>query len=172
MAKEKSIFEYLKSLCKQIAETGVIDNFPMKSLFSGDGLKRKLGMVGLSLALASGLAFASKPSDLSPKNLVTQDTDSIYSRVEKIPQFPGGTNALVDFLRENIHYPVEAMEKSIQGKVKVSFVVEKDGTIAQVRVTESVHPLLDAEAMRVVQSMPKWIPGKQGDNTLSLSFAD
>lgn len=165
MVKGKSIGEYLKDLRRQMAEANVMDCFSIKSLFGGDWLKRKLGMLGISLVLVFGVACASKAVSLSGshgKNQLTQKEDSIYVFVEKKPEFPGGNNALMAFLSKNIKYPEEALEKSIQGKVVVSFVVEKDGTLSQKKVEKSVHPLLDAEAMRVVSSMPKWIPGERG----------
>jgi len=79
------------------------------------------------------------------------------------PSFPGGQEAMVQFLISNIVYPAVAKEKGIQGKVYVSFTVKKDGSIADVKVIRSVNPLLDAEAERVIKSMPKWIPGADGD---------
>ena len=86
---------------------------------------------------------------------------TIYDVADKAPSFPGGEPALVSWLMANLHYPKAAMEEDIQGKVLVSFVVASDGTIVLPEISKSVHPLLDAEAMRVVLSMPKWTPGTQ-----------
>ena len=80
-----------------------------------------------------------------------------------MPQFPNGINGLAKFLSENMHYPKDAEKLGIEGQVIVSFVVETDGAITNVEVTQKVFPSLDAEAARVVRSMPRWIPAtKQG----------
>ena len=78
---------------------------------------------------------------------------------ETFPIFPGGEQKLVEFIQENVVYPQEAKEKKIKGKVIVRFVVSKTGEITDVQVRKSPHPLLEEEAVRVVKSMPKWVPG-------------
>ena len=88
-------------------------------------------------------------------------SNKVYDVVEEMPQFPGGASALFDYLARNIQYPVVAEENGIQGRVVVSFVVDRDGSITDVRVQKGVDPSLDKEALRVVRSMPRWIPGKQ-----------
>ncbi len=95
----------------------------------------------------------------------TQDStqfasDHIYDWVEERPMFTGGDMALRKWLAQNIMYPFEAVERNIQGSVLVKFVVEKDGSITNVEVLKGVHALLDEEALRVVRSMSKWVPGK------------
>jgi len=81
--------------------------------------------------------------------------------VENPPEFPGGYEALMKFLADNVQYPKEAQEKGIQGRVICNFVVMKDGSITDVNVVQGVDPLLDAEAVRVLKLMPKWTPGTQ-----------
>jgi TonB family protein len=88
-------------------------------------------------------------------------SDTIFSHVESMPQFPGGEVAMMKWLAENIKYPSLAQAQCIQGRVVVRFVVAPDGSIQDVENMRSLDSLLDAEAMRVVQSMPKWTPGKQ-----------
>ena len=91
--------------------------------------------------------------------------DDVFMVVEEMPEYPGGTEALLNFLRENINYPEYCKENKIQGRVIVTFVVEKDGSIVEAEVVKSVNEELDAEALRVISSMPKWKPGKQrGEN--------
>lgn len=93
---------------------------------------------------------------------IQQDTvkeEMIYDMPEIMPEFPGGADALDEFLKNNIKYPQAAKEKGIQGKVYVQFVVEKDGSVTNVNVRRSAHPLLDAEAVRAVKLMPNWKPG-------------
>ena len=91
----------------------------------------------------------------------TKKNDMLFSVVEVMPQYPGGQIAMLQYLMKNIKYPEQATKEGIQGRVAVSFIVEKDGSISNVRPIHSVHTLLDKEAVRVVKSMPKWSPGKQ-----------
>ena len=79
--------------------------------------------------------------------------------VEQMPSFPGGQKALFEYLTANVRYPDDCEETCVQGRVIVSFVVERDGSIAEAKVVKSVYPSLDEEALRVVKGMPKWIPG-------------
>ncbi|MBR1935405.1 MAG: energy transducer TonB [Muribaculaceae bacterium] len=88
-------------------------------------------------------------------------TEEIFKSAEQMPQFPGGDAALMKYINSHIHYPAAAEENNIQGRVVVQFVVEKDGSVGQVKVARSVDRSLDNEAVRVVKSLPKFIPGKQ-----------
>lgn len=88
--------------------------------------------------------------------------DEIFVIVEENPQFPdGGTAGLLQYLGKNIKYPTIPQENGTQGRVTVQFVVNKDGSIVDVKVIRGVDPYLDKEAVRVISTMPKWIPGKQ-----------
>ena len=87
-----------------------------------------------------------------------------------MPQYPGGDAALMQYLSSHIKYPVIAEENGIQGRVVCTFVVEKDGSITDVRVVKSVDPSLDKEAVRVIKSMPKWIPGKQNGSAVRVKY--
>ena len=89
------------------------------------------------------------------------DNDTVYNVVEQMPEFPGKEKAMMEFMTHNIHYPEEAKEKGIEGRVFVQFVVEKDGSINEVKVLKGIGHGCDEEAVRVVKSMPKWKPGKQ-----------
>jgi protein TonB len=94
----------------------------------------------------------------------------VFDVVEQMPSFPGGPSALMQYLSSNIKYPVVAEENGVQGRVVCTFVVERDGSITDVRVVKSVDPSLDKEAMRVVKSMPKWIPGKQNGSAVRVKY--
>ena len=96
--------------------------------------------------------------------------NKVFDVVEQMPSFPGGNEALMKFLQENVKYPVVAQENGVQGRVVVSFVVEKDGSITDVKVVRSVDPSLDKEAARVVKSMPRWIPGKQNGAAVRVKY--
>ena len=98
------------------------------------------------------------------------EPEKVFEVVEQMPSFPGGDKALMDFLSNNVKYPVVAQENGVQGRVVISFVVEKDGSITDVRVVRSVDPSLDKEAARVVKSMPKWIPGKQNGAAVRVKY--
>ena len=87
--------------------------------------------------------------------------EEIFSVVEQMPEYPGGERELMKFLAMNIKYPKEAQEQGKQGRVIVQFVVEKDGSITDAKILKTVDPQLDAEALRVVNAMPNWTPGKQ-----------
>lgn len=87
-------------------------------------------------------------------------SDKVYDSVERMPSFPGGDNAMYQFFDKNIRYPSEAEKQQVGGSVTVEFVVERDGKISNARVVNSVSPLLNKEAVRVVKSMPRWNPGK------------
>lgn len=105
-----------------------------------------------------------------PKPKQEEVTDEIFVVVENQPEFPGGNTAMMKFLGDNIKYPVIAQENGIQGRVICNFVVEKDGSITDVQVVRGVDPSLDREAMRVIQQMPRWKPGKQRGQAVRVRF--
>jgi len=86
--------------------------------------------------------------------------NKVFESVEEMPSFPGGMSALMKYLADNVKYPVDAQENGMQGRVVVSFVVERDGSITNVQAVRSVYPSLDSEAVRVVEAMPRWKSGK------------
>jgi len=99
-----------------------------------------------------------------------RNNGQVFDVVETMPQFPGGAPALFEFLSKNIKYPAEAEKADKQGRVIVTFVVGKDGSISDARVVKSVDPLLDAEALRVINAMPNWIPGTQSGRTVNVKY--
>lgn len=90
-----------------------------------------------------------------------KDMDKVFDVVEEMPQFPGGSSAMFEYLATSIKYPEVAEENGVQGRVICTFVVGSDGAITDIKVYKSVDPSLDKEAVRVIRCMPKWIPGKQ-----------
>ena len=94
----------------------------------------------------------------------------VFEVVEVMPEFPGGQQALMQYLAKNIKYPVTAHENGKQGRVIVSFVVKKDGNISDIKVARSVDPYLDKEAERVIAAMPNWKPGKQRGQAVNVRF--
>ena len=101
---------------------------------------------------------------------VSQKEGEIFQVVEQMPEFPGGMQKAMEFLGKNIKYPVAAQEAKIEGRVIVQFVVGKDGSISDVQAVRGVSPELDAEAIRVVSMMPKWNPGKQRGQAVSVKY--
>ncbi len=99
-----------------------------------------------------------------------EEENKVFDVVEQMPSYPGGMGALMQYLSSNIKYPVIAEENGIQGRVICTFVVERDGSITDVRIAKSVDPSLDKEAMRVVSKMPKWIPGKQNGSAVRVKY--
>ncbi len=121
----------------------------------------------LAEAVRSDIAVAAPPPPPAPKPEVS---NKVFDIVEEMPHFPGGAAALQAFLSSNTKYPVVAQENGVQGRVIVSFVVERDGSITDVRVVRSVDPSLDREASRVVRSMPRWSPGKQNGSAVRVKY--
>ncbi len=99
-----------------------------------------------------------------------EDEAEVFFIVEDMPEFPGGEAALRTWLGKNVNYPTIAQENGIQGKVYVSFVVGKDGSVSNAAVARGVDPSLDKEALRVVNSMPKWKAGMQRGKPVNVSY--
>jgi len=117
-------------------------------------------------APVSGPVMAGPPAATQEEG----DEGEVFEIVEQNPSFPGGNEALMKWLSKNLKYPASAQENSIQGRVMVQFVVNKDGSIVDPKVIRSVDPALDKEALRVVSAMPKWQPGKQRGKTVRVRF--
>ena len=112
------------------------------------------------------VGYAPTPKTNDP----SAEQGEIFQVVEEQPMFPGGMEELMKFLQTNIRYPKEAQERGLQGRVIVQFVVNKDGSICDEHVVKSVDPQLDAEALRIVRSMPNWTPGKQRGEAVRVRF--
>ena len=129
--------------------------------------------VAISIADVKGNDEANGKDIADLKQVVTQaepEPEKVFDMVEQMPTFPGGNTELMKYLSEHIKYPVMAQENGTEGRVIVQFVVEKDGTIAEAHVARGVDPYLDKEALRVVQSMPRWIPGKQNGKAVRVKY--
>ena len=116
----------------------------------------------------------------NPEDSIQKEVKEVFTPVEKnpeffdvveqMPEFPGGSAALIEYLSKNIRYPKAAMEADVQGRVIVNFVVLKDGSIGETKVVKTVSPELDEEALRCVQSMPKWKPGMQKGQPVNVKY--
>ena len=136
-------------------------------------------LLGTLFAATSCDHFVSKPQEGDPVETSMLDDlgwdedeaeDGEYQDVEEMPEFPGGEEKLMEFVQENIKYPQEAIDAGTQGRVFVGFVVEKDGSIGDVKVHRGIGHGCNEEALRVVQMMPKWKPGKNKGEPVEVSF--
>ena len=124
------------------------------------------------LILMSLMAICCLTTVLAQKTVVSQkdQKEEPFNVVEDMPAFPGGMEAMIQFLSSNIQYPADAQKQKVDGRVLVNFVVEKDGSITEVKVVKPTFPSLDAEAIRVVKAMPKWKPGYQRGQAVRVQF--
>ncbi|MDD3406308.1 MAG: energy transducer TonB [Sphingobacteriia bacterium] len=103
---------------------------------------------------------------------VEEDPDEhvVYVAAEFPPEFPGGVEKLMEFIQQTLKYPVIAQENNIQGRVICQFTVKRDGSVGDIKVVRSIDPSLDKEAIRVIQAMPKWKPGRQRTKAVNCKF--
>ena len=106
----------------------------------------------------------------NPVQILEKDNDSVYQIVEKMPQYTGGESAMMKYVSENIKYPEKAKDDGIQGRVFISFVVEKDGSVSNVKVVRGIGGGCDEEAARVIAGMPKWQPGMQKGKPVRVNY--
>ena len=158
--------------------SGIIPTDILTHNFSYSLLKRRLQMMkkpkrpfrfGLGITMAAALLAAvlyacSSPETNKPK------TEKVYTEVDEHPEFPGGMQGMIDYLSTNIHYPPEAKEQGIEGRVFINFIVEKDGSVDSAKILRGIGGGCDEEALRVVSEMPEWTPGKVGGKPVRVSF--
>ena len=169
---EQKVVEKVKSSVKFTAPVIKKD----EDVAPEDELKSQNDLAKTAVAIGS---FDVKGNDeaagevLKAKEVIAQEKpveEKVFDVVEQMPQFPGGDAALFEYLSTHIKYPTIAEENGVQGRVIVTFVVERDGSITDVKVVKSVDPSLDKEASRVVAGMPKWIPGKQNGSAVRVKY--
>ncbi len=117
-------------------------------------------LTAIVLSFCTSLAFSQN----------TSDENTIYVKVDKMPEFPGGQVALVKYLSKNIKYPSKYKKDKVNGRVFVSFVVDKTGKVGQAKVVKSLNEECDKEAIRVISMMPNWIPGEKDGNKVNVQF--
>ena len=148
--------------------TGTDGRYEMTSIPAGTyELKATLG--GYTSTTMKGIVVAAGKFAFMDIYM-NQDGDTIYNVAETMPQFPGGSNELMKYLSENTKYPESAKANKIEGRVFVRFVIEKDGSITNAEVMRGIDKECDAEAVRVVSSMPKWQPGTQSGEAVRCRF--
>lgn len=149
-----------KAITENVKEVAHVDN------------SDKIAPITSKLVIGSGQAVQKEAEVTEALPQVTADKDTAVLRtVEQIPEFPGGIVQFMKWLTRNLRYPPQAQEQKIQGKVVVSFIVNKDGSISSPTIVKSVDPMLDNEAMRVVKMMPRWKPGLEKGKPCRTMFA-
>lgn len=128
--------------------------------------------VSVDVSYTIPINFVLAPSKISDEQLKSsgKQSDAVFFIVEEMPEFPGGDAALRKFIAASVKYPAEAQQKRIQGKVYITFVVTKTGNVTDAKVARGQDPLLDQEALRVVNLLPTWKPGKQKGENVSVSY--
>ncbi|MFD1140759.1 energy transducer TonB [Larkinella insperata] len=121
------------------------------------------------LLLLTGIVWQSAQAQQSRPDTASSNR-MVFTVTEKPPQFPGGMNQLGEYMRKNMRYPEAARQAGREGKVFVTFIVTDQGRIEQARVLRNVDPQLDAEAVRLIESMPVWTPAKQNGNSVNCRF--
>lgn len=104
------------------------------------------------------------------KTVVAKKNQKVFDVVEQMPEYPGGSAALFEYLSSTVKYPADAEKKKVEGRVLVTFVVEQDGSISDITVVRKVFPSLDAEAVRVIAGMPRWKPGMQSGKVVRVKY--
>ncbi len=120
-----------------------------------------------SVPSAKGQFQPSAKGEFHPAVIIV---DPALPMVEDMPEYPGGMEAMMKFVAENLKYPQQMQKEKVEGRVLLSFVVEKDGSVTNIEEVKSPHPVLTEEAIRVVKLMPKWKPGKQDGKEVRVQF--
>ena len=173
--KVEQVVEKVKSSIKFTAPVIKKDDEvrPEDEMKSQDEIMNSKVAVGFANVIGndeSGEVLKAKEMIVNEPVKPKEEENKVFDVVEQMPSFPGGMAALMAYLQKSIKYPPVAEENGIQGRVVCTFVVERDGSVTDVRVAKSVDPSLDKEAVRVVSAMPKWIPGKQNGQSVRVKY--
>ncbi len=173
--KVEQVVEKVKSSIKFTAPVIKKDDEvrPEDEMKSQDEIMNSKVAVGFANVIGndeSGEVLKAKEALVTEPVKPKEEENKVFDVVEQMPSFPGGMAALMAYLQKSIKYPPIAEENGIQGRVVCTFVVERDGSVTDVRVAKSVDPSLDKEAVRVVSAMPKWIPGRQNGQSVRVKY--
>lgn len=116
------------------------------------------------------IAPAPEAVSVEVATLLPPDDDKVYEVVDVMPEFPGGETELLKYMARNVKYPAESIKNKEEGSLSLSFIINKDGSLSDIKVVKSLTPLLDAEAVRVVKNMPKWTPGKVKGKVVRVAY--
>ena len=163
---KKSVGDQLFSMANNFNYQSLKKRIRMMTINKSNRWKRLGALAAVPVIALALLAFANPTTETADELVVVAYNEpevpqDVYESVEQMPQFPGGEAEMMKYLAQNIQYPVNAARNNVEGRVVLQFVVEKDGRIGEVKIARTVDPELDAEALRVVKSMPNFIPGRQ-----------
>jgi len=138
-------------------------------LKSQEEMQNSKGIISIATVVGNDEVNGKDIADVK-ENVTQVAVEKIWDVIEQMPQFPGGESELLAYIGKNLKYPMIAVENGISGRVTVRFVVSKTGDVDKVEVVRSLDPACDKEAMRVVRSLPRWIPGKQNGVNVSVYY--
>ena len=187
MARGKQTCKILKEIRKQIAAENDIKLVIEECTYQGDCIgtcpkceeevrylerelekRQRMGKAAIVAGVAGGLLGTSQLAGAQQPDTLRMDTiekvaedGEIFGKVEEMPSFPGGEVKLVEYIAKNLNYPQEAIEKGIEGRVFVGFIIDVDGSVTDVKLLRGIGGGCDEEAIRVIKSLPKWRPAKQ-----------
>ena len=133
-------------------------------------MKKSMIIAIAAAVLTAGTTVCHAQTSQSQQTEQKQEPVYEQDKVEQKAEFTGGMMKQIEFMMQNLKYPKEAEKDGASGSVRVHFIVEKDGTLTDVKVPDSVHKALDAEAIRLVKAMPKWTPGRQRGKAVRVRF--
>lgn len=151
----------------------VVTNQPAKVSTAPDALPDPVQVEAasqLAEAEAEEPAVEEKIAEEQVPNEPVPESKKVYESVEQMPEFPGGVEGLMRYLQQNVQYPPTAIQNNVQGRVIVQFIIDETGQVGDVKVVRSVSEEVDAEAVRVIKSMPKFEPGRQGGEPVSVWY--
>ena len=172
---KKSVGDQLFSMANNFNYQSLKKRIRMMTINKSNRWKRLGALAAVPVIALALLAFANPTTETADELVVVaynepEVSQDVYESVEQMPEFPGGQAEMMKYLAQNIQYPANAAKNNVEGRVAVQFVIEKDGRIGEVKIARSVDPELDAEALRVVKSMPNFIPGRQDGKPVAVWY--
>ena len=171
----KSVGDKLFSMANNFNYQSLKKRIRMMTINKSSRLRQLRALAVVPVTALALLAFANPTTETADELVVVaynepEVSQDVYESVEQMPEFPGGQAEMMKYLAQNIHYPANAAKNNVEGRVVLQFVIEKDGRIGEVKIARSVDPELDAEALRVVKSMPNFIPGRQDGKPVAVWY--
>ena len=172
---KKSVGDQLFSMANNFNYQSLKKRIRMMTINKSSRWRQLRALAVVPVTALALLAFANPTTETADELVVVaynepEVSQDVYESVEQMPEFPGGQAEMMKYLAQNIHYPANAAKNNVEGRVVLQFVIEKDGRIGEVKIARSVDPELDAEALRVVKSMPNFIPGRQDGKPVAVWY--
>ncbi len=172
---KKSVGDQLFSMANNFNYQSLKKRIRMMTINKSSRWRQLRALAVVPVTALALLAFANPTTETADELVVVaynepEVSQDVYESVEQMPEFPGGQAEMMKYLAQNIQYPANAAKNNVEGRVAVQFVIEKDGRIGEVKIARSVDPELDAEALRVVKSMPNFIPGRQDGKPVAVWY--